>query len=135
MVWLLEHLNMTLKSMLHKHAVMFGNQWDHYLPGVLWAHRNTPHEATKEKPSYLLIGTDCRFLTKAAFLPTEPKEHIGAGIEGAVGANALTQKIVWGHCPHTLPSSCYKYIQYFYIVRFVNSYQQFSPISVETTFA
>ena len=76
--------------MLHKHAVMFGNQWDHYLPGVLWAHRNTPHEATKEKPSYLLIGTDCRFLTKAAFLPTEPKEHIGAGIGGAVGANAPT---------------------------------------------
>ena len=54
---------------------------------------------------------------------------------GAVGANAPTQIIVWGYCPHTLPSSSYKYIKYFYIVRFVNSYQQLSPISVETTFA
>ena len=27
---------------------------------------------------------------------------------GAVGANAPTQKIVWGHCPHTLPSTSYK---------------------------
>ena len=62
--------------------------------------------------------------------------NIGAGIGGgAVGANAPTQKIVWGHCPHTLPSSSYKYIKYFYIVRFVNSYQQLSPLSVETAFA
>ena len=60
---------------------------------------------------------------------------IGARIGGAVGANAPTQKIVWGHCPHTLPSSSYKYIKYFYIVRFVDSYQQLSPISVETAFA
>ena len=61
--------------------------------------------------------------------------YIGAGIGGAVGANAPTQKIVWGHCPHTLPSSFYKHIKYVYIVRFVNSYQQLSPISVETAFA
>ena len=54
---------------------------------------------------------------------------------GAVRANAPTQKIVWGHCSQTLPSSSYKYIKYFYIVRFVNSYQQLSPISVETAFA
>ena len=60
---------------------------------------------------------------------------IGVGIRGAVGANAPTQKIMWGHCPHTLPSSSYKYIKYFYIVRFVDSYQQLSPISVETAFA
>ena len=60
---------------------------------------------------------------------------IGAGIGGAVGVNAPTQKIVWGHCPHTLPSSSYKHIKYFCIVRFVNSYQQLNPISVETVFA
>ena len=46
--------------------------------------------------------------------------NIDTGIGGAVEANAPTQKIVWGHCPHTLPSSYYKHIKYFYIVRFVN---------------
>ena len=69
---MVERLNRTLKSMLRKHAVKFGNQWDCYLPGVLWAYRNTPHEATKEKPSYLLFGVDCRSPTEAAFLPGEP---------------------------------------------------------------
>ena len=53
----------------------FGNQWDHYLSGVLWAYRNTPHEATKEKPSYPLFGTDCRFPKEATFLPIEPIEY------------------------------------------------------------
>ena len=38
-------------------------------------YRNTPHEATKEKPSYLPFGTDCRFLTEAEFLRTEPTEY------------------------------------------------------------
>ena len=45
-----------------------------------------------------------------------------------------------GKCPHIknsvgATSSSYKYIKYFYIIRFVNSYQQLSPISVETVFA
>ena len=39
---------------------------------VLWAYRNTPHESTKEKPSFLLFGYDCRFPTEAALLPPEP---------------------------------------------------------------
>jgi len=30
-----------------------------------------PHEATKEKPLYLLYGYDCRSPTEAAFLPVE----------------------------------------------------------------
>ena len=42
------------------------------LPGVLWAYRNTPHEATGEKPSFLLFGMDCRAPTEAALLPTTP---------------------------------------------------------------
>lgn len=28
--------NITLKTMLQKHAATFGEQWDEYLPGVLW---------------------------------------------------------------------------------------------------
>ena len=35
--------------MLRKHADLCGKQWDQYLHGVLWAYRNTPHEATAEK--------------------------------------------------------------------------------------
>ena len=42
---------------------------DQYLPGVLWAYRNTPHESTGEKPSYLLFGVDCRTPTEAAYIP------------------------------------------------------------------
>ena len=72
---MVERLNKTLKSMLRKHAMKFSNQWDRYSSGVLWAYRNIPHEATKEKPSYLLFGTDCRFPTEATFLPIEPIEY------------------------------------------------------------
>ena len=54
----------------------FGNQWDTYLPGVLWAYRNTPHESTKEKPSFLLFGYDCRTPTEAMWLPPEQLHDI-----------------------------------------------------------
>ena len=65
----IERFNRTLKSMLRKHAARFGLQWDKFLPGVLWAYRNTPHSSTGERPSFLLFGVDCRSPTEAAFLP------------------------------------------------------------------
>jgi len=74
---MVERLNRTLKAMLRKHAAKFGCQWDRYLASVLWAYRNTPHESTEEKPSFLLFGMDCRSPTEAAFLPQtalEPTE-------------------------------------------------------------
>ena len=37
---MVERFNRTLKTMLRKHAARFGNQWDRFLPGVLWAYRN-----------------------------------------------------------------------------------------------
>ena len=53
-------MNRTLKTMLRKHAVKLGPQWDNYLPGVLWAYRNTPHE---EKPwAGLTIPTEAALL-------------------------------------------------------------------------
>ena len=64
-----ERFNRTLKQILRKHAARFGRQWDRYLPGILWAYRNTPHSSTGEKPSFLLFGVDCRSPTDAAFLP------------------------------------------------------------------
>uniref|UniRef100_A0A1X7U6W1 Integrase catalytic domain-containing protein n=1 Tax=Amphimedon queenslandica TaxID=400682 RepID=A0A1X7U6W1_AMPQE len=66
---MIEKLNSTLKSMLRRHAAKFGPQWDQYLPGVQWAYQNTPHEATKEKPSFLMFGVDLRSPTEAASLP------------------------------------------------------------------
>ena len=73
---LIERFNCTLKTMLWKHTAKFGDQWDRYLHGVLWAYRNTPHDSTNEKPSFLLFGTDCRFPTEAALLPPTPMEPV-----------------------------------------------------------
>ena len=69
---LVERFNRTLKTMLQKHAADFGVQWDRYLPGVLWTYRNTPHDSTGEKPSFLLFGINCRYPTQAALLPPNP---------------------------------------------------------------
>ena len=71
---MVERFNRTLKIMLRKRAACFGNQWDQYLSGVLWAYRNTPHDSTGEKPSFLLFWLDCRSPTEAALLPTHPLE-------------------------------------------------------------
>lgn len=71
---LTERFNRTLKTMIRKHAATYGSQWDKYLHGLLWAYRNTPHESTGEKPSFLLYGMDCRTPTEAVFLPTSELE-------------------------------------------------------------
>ena len=71
---MVERFNRTLKSMLRKHAANFGSQWDRYLSGALWAYRNVPHDSTKEKPSFLLLGIDCRTPTEAALLPPHELE-------------------------------------------------------------
>jgi len=73
---MVERFNRTLKSMLCKHAAQFGDQWDRYLSGLLWAYRNTPHESTQEKPSYLLFGVDCRSPVEATLLPPRQSEPI-----------------------------------------------------------
>ena len=65
---MVEHFNCTLKTMLRKHADVFSKLWDKFLPEVLWAYRNTPHDSTGEKPSFLLFGIDCRSPTEAAYL-------------------------------------------------------------------
>ena len=69
---MVERLNRSLKSMLRKHVAKFGGQWDRFLPGALWAYRNTPHESTKEKLSFLLFGINLRSPTEAALLPPDP---------------------------------------------------------------
>ena len=69
---MVERLKRTLKTMLRKHVAKFGGQWDQFLPGALWVYRNTPHESTKEKPSFLLFGLDLKSPTEAALLPPDP---------------------------------------------------------------
>ena len=49
---MVERLNHILKTMLRKHVAKFQGDWDSFMPGVLWAYWNTPHEATKEKPCF-----------------------------------------------------------------------------------
>ena len=66
---MVERFNRTLKTILCKHAITYGNQWDCYFYGVLYAYRNVPHESTCEKPSYLLFGMDCRTPSEAAYTP------------------------------------------------------------------
>ncbi len=69
---LVERFNRTLKTALRKHAARIDTQWDQYLSGVLSAYRNTPHDSTGEKPSFLLFGVDCRTPTEASLLPPMP---------------------------------------------------------------
>ena len=71
---MVERFNRTLKTVIRKHAARFGDQWDRFLSGILWAYRNTPHESTKEKPSFLLYGVDLRTPTEAAFLSSTPPQ-------------------------------------------------------------
>ena len=47
---------------------------------MLFAYRNTPHEATRKKPSYLLYGRDCHYPIEATFLPANEVE--GADLTG-----------------------------------------------------
>ena len=49
---MIECFNHTLKIVLRKHVDVFGNQWDKFLPGVLWAYRNTFHDTMEKKPSF-----------------------------------------------------------------------------------
>lgn len=97
---LTERFNRTLKTMLRKQAAKFGRQWDKYLHGVLWAYRNVPHEATGEKPSYLLFGIDCRTPTDAAFSSPEPPTPVDVSdyrqelITTLAGARDLAAKSV-----------------------------------------
>jgi len=63
--------------MLRKHVARFGNQWDQFLYGVQWAYRNTPHNTTGEKISFLLFGIDLRAPSEAALAPLSSITPVG----------------------------------------------------------
>jgi len=54
----LERWHRTFKNMLAKVVNKHGNDWDQYLPKLLWAYRTIPHSATGESPFFLLRGMD-----------------------------------------------------------------------------
>ena len=45
----------------------------------MWAYRNTPHESTKEKPSFLLFGLDLKSPTEASLLPPDSLDPTDLG--------------------------------------------------------
>ena len=65
---IVKRFNRTLKTTVRKHAATYGSQWDCYLYGVQYAHKNVPHGSTGEKPSYLLYGVDCRTPSEAEYI-------------------------------------------------------------------
>ena len=52
---MVERFNRTLKAILHKQAAICDSQRNQYLHVVLWAYRNTLHETTAEKSSFLFF--------------------------------------------------------------------------------
>ena len=89
---MVERFNRTLKAMLSKQAATYGAQWDRHLSSVLWAYRNTPHEITGGKPSFLLFGYDCQTPSEAALLPpksliqttvSDYREHVMLSLKSA----------------------------------------------------
>ena len=63
---LVERMNKTLRSMIAKHAIKFGLDWDLHLQQLLFANRVKPQESTGESPFYLLYGRDAKLPTKTA---------------------------------------------------------------------
>ena len=93
---MVERFNRTLKTMLRKHAARFGQQWDRFLLGVLFAYRKTPNESTGEKPSYVLFGTELRSPTEASYLSpsklewTIPEDYREEVVVSLSSARSLT---------------------------------------------
>ena len=63
---LVERFHRTLLNMLAKHSERAAKDWDLYLPYVLYAYRNSPHDSTLESPHFLLFLRDARLPTETA---------------------------------------------------------------------
>ena len=51
-----------------------GSQWDQYPCVAFYGRTGIHHASTKEKPSFLLYGVDCRSPIEAALLPNDQLE-------------------------------------------------------------
>ena len=55
---LVEQFNQTLKSMLRMTADKEGNDWDRYIPYLLFAYKEVPQASMGFSPFELLFGSD-----------------------------------------------------------------------------
>ena len=53
-----ERFHKSIKTMIGHFVSDYNESWDTYLPYCLMAHRNLPHEGTKETPFFLMFGRD-----------------------------------------------------------------------------
>jgi hypothetical protein len=58
---LTERFNHTLCVMLTHYTNQNQDDWDEYLPYVLFAYRTTPHHTTKQTPFYMLYGRNVQY--------------------------------------------------------------------------
>lgn len=53
---IVERFNRTFKAMLRHVVQTHQREWDQYVPCILWAYRETPHDATGFSPFELMYG-------------------------------------------------------------------------------
>ena len=63
---LVERFHQTLIGMLSKYVERHGQDWDRYLPYMLYAYRVSAQESTRESPYFLMFGRDPRQPTEEA---------------------------------------------------------------------
>jgi len=66
---MVKSFNRTLKTILKEPVGHYGSEWDQYLARILLTYRNTPHDSTDEKPSFLSFGMDCHSPTEVGLSP------------------------------------------------------------------
>ncbi|CAH1763769.1 2246_t:CDS:2 [Entrophospora sp. SA101] len=70
---LLERFNRMLCEALAKYAATYKEDWDIYLPSVLFAYRTMIHSTTRHEPFYLTYGGEATFPVELQ-IPTYPTE-------------------------------------------------------------
>ena len=63
-------MNKTIRAMIAKYSSQYGDNWDEYLPKLLFAYRTKCHESTKKSPFFLLYGRDARLPGEEALSTT-----------------------------------------------------------------
>lgn len=70
---LIERFHQTLITMLSMYVEKHRQDWDHYLPYMLYAYRITVQESTHKSPFFLMFGRDpCQPTDEALSCPTTP---------------------------------------------------------------
>ena len=74
---LVERFHQTLITMFSMYVEMHGQDWDHYLPYMLYAYRISAQESTHESPFFLMFGRNPRQPTEEALsCPTRKANHL-----------------------------------------------------------